>query len=252
MPHNMIRLRPGVNVTSTTVLNDGQDYTTSNLIRFLPDRDGEGLVQKMGGWVNYYGSAITSAVRALKGWADLNANNHLGIGAETSLNVLTNNTLVDITPQTTTTNVAPNFTTTLGSNVVTVVDAFITASVLDYVVYETPVSVGGLILSGPYQLYTAVGTTYSIQAESNATSAVSSGGSVYAFSTTNGSSVITCTFNNHGYAVGDQFYVSVATTVGNVTLSGVYTILTVPTANSFTFAASNTATSTAGPVSINS
>jgi hypothetical protein len=50
MPHNMIRLRPGVNVTSTTVLNDGQDFTSSNLIRFLPDRDGEGLVQE-NGWV---------------------------------------------------------------------------------------------------------------------------------------------------------------------------------------------------------
>lgn len=252
MPHNMIRLRPGVNVTSTTVLNDGQDYTTSNLIRFLPDRDGEGLVQKMGGWVNYYGSALSSAIRALKGWADLNSNNHLGIGAESSLNVLTNGTLVDITPQTTVTNSAPNFSTTSGSNIVTVTDPGITASVLDYVVFETPVSVGGLILTGPYQLYTAVGTTYSILAPSNATSTVASGGAVYSFATTNGSSIITCTFANHGYAVGDQIFVSASTTVGGVTLAGLYTILTVPTSSTFTFSAANSATSTAGPVSINS
>ena len=252
MPHNMIRLRPGVNVTSTTVLNDGQDFSSSNLIRFLPDRDGEGLVQKMGGWVNYFGSALSSPIRALKGWADLNANNHLGIGAESSLNVLTNNTLVNITPQTTSTNVAPNFSTTSGSNIVTVVDASITASVLDYVVYETPVSVGGLVLTGPYQLYTAAGTTYTIQASSNATSTVANGGSVYAFSTTNGSSIITCAFTNHGYSVGDQIYVSASTTVGGVTLFGLYTILTVPTVNSFTFSAANSATSTAGPTSINS
>ena len=104
MAHNMIRLRPGVNVTSTTVLNDGQDYTSSNLIRFLPDKDGEGLVQKMGGWVNYFGSALSAKVRALKGWADLNAINHLGIGTEAQLDVLTSGTLIDITPQTTTTN----------------------------------------------------------------------------------------------------------------------------------------------------
>jgi hypothetical protein len=188
----------------------------------------------------------------LKGWADLNANNHLGIGAESSLNVLTNNTLVNITPQTTSTNVAPNFSTTSGSNIVTVIDASITASVLDYVVYETPVSVGGLILTGPYQLYTAAGTTYTIQASSNATSTVANGGAVYAFSTTNGSSIITCAFTNHGYSVGDQIYVSASTTVGGVTLFGLYTILTVPTANSFTFSAANSATSTAGPTSINS
>ena len=248
----MIRLRPGVNVTSTTVLNDGQDYTSSNLIRFLPDRDGEGLVQKMGGWVNYFGSAISSTVRALKGWADLNANNHLGIGAESSLSVLTNGTLVDITPQQETTNTAPNFSTTSGSNVVTIIDANITASVLDFVVFETPVSVGGLVLTGPYQLYTAAGTTYSILASSNATSTVASGGGLYQFSTTSGSSVITCTFANHGYTVGDQIYVSASTTVGGVTLSGLYTILTVPTSGTFTFAAANSATSTAGPVTINS
>lgn len=252
MPHNMIRLRPGVNVTSTTVLNDGQDYTSSNLIRFLPDRDGEGLVQKMGGWVNYFGSALSSTIRALKGWADLNSNNHLGIGAESSLNVLTNGTLVDITPQTTTTNSTPDFSTVSGSNVVTIVDGAITASVLDYVVFETPVSVGGIILTGPYLLYTAAGTTYSIQAETNATSTVTNGGAVYAFSTTNGSSIITCTFADHGYSVGDQIYVSASTTVGGVTLSGLYTILTVPTSGTFTFAAANSATSTAGPTSINS
>jgi hypothetical protein len=75
---------------------------------------------------------------------------------------------------------------------------------------------------------------------------------VYAFSTTNGSSIITCAFTNHGYSVGDQIYVSASTTVGGVTLFGLYTILTVPTANSFTFSAANSATSTAGPTSINS
>ena len=252
MPHNMIRLRPGVNVTSTTVLNDGQDFSSSNLIRFLPDRDGEGLVQKMGGWVNYFGSALSSPIRALKGWADLNANNHLGIGAESSLNVLTNNNLINITPQTTTTNTAPNFSTTSGSTTITIIDSNITASVLDYVLFETPVSVGGVVLSGPYLLTTAVGTTYTITAETAATSTVSNGGAVYAFSTTSGSANVTCSFNNHGYAVGDQFYVAVATTVGGITLSGIYTVLTVPTANSFTFAAQNSATSTAGPTSTNS
>jgi len=248
----MIRLRPGVNVTSTTVLNDGQDYTTSNLIRFLPDRDGEGLVQKMGGWVNYFGSAISSTIRALKGWADLNSNNHLGVGAESSLNVLTSGTLINITPQIQTTNSAPNFSTTSGSNIVTIVDASTTASTLNYVNFVTPVSVGGIILTGPYSIYTAAGTTYSIQATSNATSTVSNGGASYAFTTSNGLSTITCTFNDHGYSVGDQIYVGVSTTIGGVTIFGVYTILTVPTANSFTFAATNTATSTAGPTAINS
>jgi len=248
----MVRLKPGVNVTSTTVLNDSTDFTTSNLIRFLPDRDGEGLVQKMGGWVNYYGSALTSKIRALKGWADLNSVDHLGIGTESSLNVLTAGNFIDITPQTATTNTAPQFSTTAGSNIVSVTDANITTSVLDYVVFTTPVSVGGLVLTGPYEIYTAAGTTYTILAATNALSTVTNGGTIYAFSTTNGSQIITCTFTAHGYVVGDPVYVSVPTTIGGVTLSGLYTVATVPTANTFTFAAANTATSTAGPTAMNS
>jgi len=251
MPHNMIRLRPGVNVTSTTVLNDGQDYTSSNLIRFLPDRDGEGLVQKMGGWVPFYSSPITSTVRALKGWADLAGGDHLGIGAESSLNVLTSGNLADITPITATTNSAPNFSTVSGSNVVTVIDPSITASTIDYVNYVTPVSVGGLILNGPYAIQSVVGTTYTINAASNATSTVSNGGSSYQFTTTNTFAIVTVTFNNHGYSAGDQFYVGVSTTVGGIPIFGLYTVINVLSANQFTFGAANQATASAGPTAVN-
>ena len=251
MPHATIRLKPGVETNNTFSLNEAA-YSQSQLIRYLPERNGLGLAQKFGGWVNYFNSSIGSKIRALKGWADLNAINHLGIGAESALDVLTNNNLVDITPQISTTNTAPDFSTTSGSTTVTVVDANITASVLDFVNYVTPVSVGGIILSGPYQLYTAAGTTYTIIASSPATATVTSGGASYAFSTTNGSSIVSGTLNDHGFAVGDTFYVGVATTVGGVTLSGIYTILTVPTVNTFTFSAQNSASSTAGPVSINS
>lgn len=252
MPHAMIKLKPGVDVTSTIALNDGAEYSSSNLIRFLPDRDGLGLVQKMGGWVNYFGSALSSKIRALKGWADLNATNHLAIGAEASLNVLTNGTLIDITPQTSITNTAPDFTTTAGSNIVTIVDVNITASVLDYVNFVTPVSIGGLVLTGPYLIYTAAGTTYTILAETNATTSVSNSGVSYTFSTISGSSIITGTLADHGYSVGDSIYIGVSTSVGGVTLYGLYTILTVPSSSTFTFAAANSATSTAGPTAINS
>ena len=303
MPFGTIKLKPGVDTNVTPTLNEAA-YSSSQLIRFLPERNGFGLAQKLGGWVAYYNSAIGSAIRALKGWADLNAINHLGIGAESSLNVLTGNNLVNITPQNSVTNTAPVFSTTSGSSTVTVTDSNITASVLDYVEYITPVAVGGLVLSGPYLLQTAAGTTYSITASSAASSTANTstntvGGSfvvgktyqivsvgstdftligasantvgvifnatgvgagtgtaklvgVYAFQTTNGQSTVTCYLDNHGYSVGSTFYVGVSTTVGGVTLFGLYTILTVPSASSFTFAAANTATSSAGPTAINS
>ena len=303
MPFGTIKLKPGVDTNVTPTLNEAA-YSSSQLIRFLPERNGFGLAQKLGGWVAYYNSAIGSAIRALKGWADLNAVNHLGIGAESSLNVLTGNNLVNITPQTSITNTAPVFATTSGSKTVTITDSNITASVLDYVEYITPVAVGGLVLSGPYQLSTAAGTTYSIIASSAATSTANTStnttagsftiGNTYqivtvgttdftligasantvgiifnatgvgtgtgtaklvgvpAFQTVNGQSTVTCYLDNHGYSVGSTFYVGVSTTVGGITLFGLYTILTVPSASSFTFAAADTATSSAGPTAINS
>ena len=298
MPHNTIKLNPGVETNTTPALNEAA-YSSSAFIRFLPERNGYGLAQKLGGWVAYYASSIGSKIRALKGWADLNATNHLGIGAESSLSVLTGNNLVNITPQTSVTNTAPVFATTSGSNVVTVTDSNITASVLDYVTYVTPVTVGGLVLNGPYKIQSAAGTQYSIYASSVATSTANTstntvGGSFvvgntyeivsvgstsftsigaaantvgviftatgvgsgsgtarlvaeYAFATTNGSSIVTTYFDNHGFNVGDSFYVGVSTTVGGIPLSGLYTVQSVVTTSSFTFAAANSATSTVGP-----
>ena len=246
-----LKLIPGVDVIKTPTLNEAA-LSSTNLVRFMPDRNNLGLVQKLGGWVAYFNSAYSSTIRALKGWADLNAVNHLAVGCTASLNVLTGNNNQNITPQTYTTNTSPNFSTTSGSTTVTVIDSGIVASIYDYVDYVTPVSVGGIVLSGPYLIQSAASTTYTITAATAATSTVANGGASYTFSTTSASPVVTAVLNNHGYSVGSQFYVGVATTVGGLTLSGLYIVASVVDANTFTFSAQNTASSTAGPVSINS
>jgi len=318
MPHNTIKLKPGVETNTTPALNEAA-YSSSQLVRFLPERNGYGLAQKLGGWVAYFNSAINSKIRALKGWADLNAVNHLGIGAESSLNVLTGGNLINITPQTTVTNSTPNFTATNGSNVIQVVDYGLVASTLDYVNYVTPVAVGGLVLNGPYPVYSSssavsaatsttsgngttatitfpaqsvapvlgsiisisgvtplayngnwtvtassttsvsfastatgsqtvsgtiqYGSNYSILASNNAFAAPYTPGVSYYFTTTSGSQTVTCTLANHGYSVGNQFYIGVSTTVGGITLSGLYTVSSVTSTSVFTFSAQNTATS---------
>ena len=304
MPHATIRLKPGVETNNTPVLNEAA-YSSSQLIRFLQERNGLGLAQKLGGWVNYYRSAISSKIRALKGWSDLNAVNHLGIGAESSLNVLTSGNLIDITPETLTTNTAPVFVTTSGSNVVTITDSNAPAlSTFDYVNFVTPVAVGGLTLYGPYALQSVASTTYTIFASTTATLSANTstntvagsfvvgktyqivsvgttdftliGASantvgvifnatgvgtgtgtaklvgVYAFQTTSSSSIVTGYFDNHGYSVGSAFDIGVPITLGGITLSGLYTVISTPTANTFTFAASTLATSSVGPTAINS
>lgn len=256
MAHQTLKLIPGVDVIKTPTLNEAA-LSSTNLIRFMPDRNNLGLPQKMGGWVTYYNSAFSSPIRALKGWADLNAINHLAVGTTTQLDVLTNGNLANITPQISVTNTAPNFSTSTGSNVVTIVDTNITPSILDYVNFVTPVSVGGLVLTGAYQIYTAASSTYTIQTASNATSNVTSGGASFTFSTTSGSSIVTASLADNTYNQGDEVYIGVSTTVGGVTIFGLYTIIDTPATNEslsagqFTFSTQNSATSTAGPTSIN-
>lgn len=81
MPHAMIKFVPGVDENRTLALNESSlSYT--QLVRFVPDKQGLGLVQKLGGWVRFFPSSVGSTVRALWGWQDTNEGTHLGVGSE--------------------------------------------------------------------------------------------------------------------------------------------------------------------------
>lgn len=325
MPHAAFRILPGVDQNKTPALNEAA-ISTSQLVRFVPDRTIGGLVQKLGGWTKYLSSSIGSIVRALWAWEDTNANSYLAIGAEgkapivvtgasgngttvtltytgpssfvvgfhitvTGMNpsayngtyavtastntsvsfasttttafvsggliyggggtllVATNNGLTDITPQTITGNVAVSFGTTSGSNKVLVTITGSNAQNVDSIDIQTQVSVGGIVLFGQYQCYANTANDFYIYAldllgnPANATS-TTTGGAVPSYATTTASSTVTVTLNNHGYLAGDTFPALIATTVGGLTVYGNYTVLTVPTANTFTVQATTLATST--------
>lgn len=59
--------------------------------------------------------------------------------------------------------------------------------------------------------------------------------------TTNGSTTVTVTHTSHGIAVGDSVKLAGATAINGVTLNGIYTVVTVPNANSYTVTAGQTA-----------
>ena len=168
MARSTLKLIPGVDLIKTPVLNEAA-LSQTNLIRFLPDRNQLGLPQKLGGWVAYYNAPLNSTVRALKGYADLDAVNHLAIGCTTQLALLTSGNLLDITPRNYNDNIAPNFATTANSTTVTITDVNIAAATYDYVEFITPVSIGGIVLTGPYQITSVTGSTYTITAASAAT-----------------------------------------------------------------------------------
>jgi hypothetical protein len=246
MPHASLKLIPGVDQNRTLALNEAA-ISESNLIRFVPDRQGLGLVQKLGGWTRFYNSPIDSKVRCLWAWQTLNDESYLAVGAEGSLSTISNNSLRNISPQYYVVNAPVSFSTTAGSPVVTITDVRSSIDDYDAVWIDTQVTVGGLRLQGLYRCTALSANTYSITAtdvlgfDQPATSTVVNGGDIPDFTTTAGSAIVTVALTDHQYVVGDTVTFLVSTVVGGITIFGNYIVADVPSANSFIINASNTA-----------
>lgn len=199
MPWGSVTLRPGVNVETTPTLNQA-GYSESSLIRFR-----NGLAQKVGGWQKYYPFAVGGVPRAMHAWQDLNEADHLLVGSTTILGVLTDNNLNLITPQTLTSNFSPNFTTLISTANVTIVDTNIAnVTTYDSVDFRTPVSVGGIILSGVYPIDLNLSTiSFQFVASSSATSTRTN--ATITGATQANPCVVTA--NAHGFSNGNLIYI---------------------------------------------
>lgn len=232
MPWGSVILKPGVDVELTPTLNTA-GYSESSLIRFKSN-----LAQKVGGWTRYYPFAVGGIPRSLHAWRDLNEDDFLAVGTTTSLGAISGNNLYAITPQQLTTNETPDFSTTNGSATVTVVDVGISnVTTYDSIEFKTPVSVGGIILSGVYPIDIILSSTsYRITAFTEATSTVANGGAVPAFATTSGSASVDVTLVAHGLSAGSTITFPIPTTGGGVTISGTYRVTSVTSASVFVIA----------------
>lgn len=248
MPFASVRLRPGVAADVTPTLNEA-GYSATQLGRFR-----EGLFQKLGGWVKFYPFPLRGIARALHAWQDLNTVSRLAIGTTTGLNlILPPSSLSDITPQTLTSDFAPDFTTTNGSATIKIIDPNISnVTPLDSVFFNTPISVGGVILSGLYPIDVILSATeYEITAQIPATANATSQGTVPAFTTTLDSASVTVTLDDHGLVVGDGVVFPIPTTVGGLTIVGANAVSSITDADNFVITASSLATSSAGPTLMN-
>src|SRR5262245_18149323 len=241
MSWSTVRLLPGANVEETpTLLQAGYARTANGRFK-------AGLFQKLGGWQKYVDVTFSGAPYSLWGWQDLNLRKWLSVATSTTVTAIVTGLPAVITPQQLQTDTTPDFSTTAGSNIVTIQDPNISGiTVDDMVELLTPVAVGGLILSGNYPIIEIVGLdTYRIAAFSNAVSTVSGGGSVPQFVTTSGSSNVAVNLTAHGQVVGQTVVFPLATSVGGLVIHGKYTVIGVATANQFTIAADEVATSSA-------
>jgi hypothetical protein len=171
-----LQMRPGVNRENTRYTNESGWYE-SNLVRFR-----QGTPEKIGGWARISANYFLGVCRSLWNWVTLGYQNLLGVGTNLKFYIENQGTYYDITPITTARTLTNPFTTVNGSPIVTVTDGLGGYAVGSFVTFNGGVAVGGLTISGEYQIKTAVSGSYTITASSNATStvAVPAGGTVYA------------------------------------------------------------------------
>lgn len=240
MPFGAIKVMPGVNTVATPTLNEA-GISASNLIRFR-----NGLVEKVGGWQAYVATPMDSLTRALHAWQDLTNTDWLGVGNLESVKAIAGQVVKDITPQALTSNCPVNFTTSQGSKIVTIVDINVT-DIQPYssVFFNTPVSVGGIVLQGQLSIRpTPSVNTYSVEWIEPATSSVVGGGATPVLDTTQGTALVQVTLADHGIEDGGSFAFPVSTVVGGLTISGLYKNCRRVSSSVFTITAANQATST--------
>lgn len=247
-----VNLRPGVNTQKTLAANEA-GVSVSNLLRYRDQ-----LIQKIGGWNQYYTGTIGSTIRCIWGWQGLTGTSLLAVGATAALDVITQGSLSDITPQTITLNVSPDFSISTGvglTNTVTVVASKSSASIYDVVYFNTPVAIGNLLFNGAYAISAALdSTSFQFQSSVAASTTIASSGKLPTFTTVGNSATVTVALDNHNFqAINGLFQQFIAaSSVGGITVQGPYEINSVLSSTSFTITSANAASSNGGPVTMNS
>ena len=174
MPLQKLTLKPGVNRENTRYTNENGWYE-SDKVRFR-----QGTPEKIGGWSRISTNIFLGICRSLWAWVTLGSVKLIGVGTSLKFYISQGGLYNDITPNKTVVTLTNPFATTNLSKTVTVTDAadgFING---DFVTFTGGTAVGGLTISGQYQLTYVSGSTYTIIASSAATSTTTGGGTVYA------------------------------------------------------------------------
>jgi len=170
-----LKLKPGVNRENTRYTNEG-GYYESNLVRFR-----QGTPEKIGGWAQISVNTFLGVCRSLWNWVTLNAQNLMGVGTNLKYYIENGGVYYDVTPIRAEVTLTNPFTTISTSKIVTVADSSGGYKNGDFVTFTGATSVGGITISGEYQLTAISGaTSYTITADTAASSGATGGGTVYA------------------------------------------------------------------------
>lgn len=170
MPLVKLQFQAGIRTDGSRYSGSG-GWSDGDKVRFR-----QGAPEKIGGWQKSTLVPFLGTARSMQTWADLRGNTYLGIGTNLKYYIERGGDIFDITPIRETASLTNPFATTTGSSTVTVTDASHGAVQGDFVSFS-PTTVGGLTISGEYQIVTVPdGNTYTINAGANASSTVAAGG----------------------------------------------------------------------------
>ena len=172
MPLQKITLKSGVNRENTRYTNEGGYYESDN-VRFR-----QGTPEKIGGWLRISANTFLGVCRSLWNWVTLSFENLLGVGTSLKFYISNGGAYYDITPTQAVHTLTGPFTTN-GTTTVTVTDAgggYINSS---FVTFTGGTAVGGVLITGEYQISYSSGSTYTITV-ATAPSVDTGGGTVYA------------------------------------------------------------------------
>ena len=180
MPLQKLQFRPGLNREGTDYSNEG-GWFDGDKIRFR-----SGFPEKIGGWTQVSNSQYLGVCRSIWIWLDGDAgagNTYIGLGTNIKYYIYFGGVYNDITPIVQTDILTNPFATSYPTNptTITVTDSGYNPGVGDYVTFSGATAVGGVTISGDYQVKTVPSsTTYTITSATAATSSATGGGTVTA------------------------------------------------------------------------
>lgn len=228
---------PGVKLVQTPTLVM-TEITASQAIRWR-----EGLVEKLGGWAQYFGYPVPGPIREMWAWADINLVEHLAAAGDQGVYTITDNSLLEMGPEFQARSPSA-IESTAGSSLFKIDDVGSNTTIYEAITLLTPYSVGGVVVyPGNYQIVsTQSPDQYTIQGAAIAVSTAASG-SLATLTTAVASNLVHVHLVAHGKTAGANFSIVITTLVGGLTLDGFYSVANVIDADNFNINAPNTATS---------
>ena len=170
MPLQKILFKPGVNKENTRYTTEGGWYECDK-IRFR-----QGNPEVIGGWNRISTTTFLGVCRSLWNWVLLDGRNIIGVGTNLKFYLENGGAYNDITPIRETVSLTNPFNTTNNSTTVLVTDTAHGCVTGDFVTFSGATAVGGLTISGEFQVTVLTVNTYNITATSQATSTAGPGG----------------------------------------------------------------------------